>query len=523
MKAMEYIKMKQGILPFPTNIATEAGGDKSAEIGAQLDPDAATKIYLGDTWDPGPRRFFNGMMAKLRIFNYALTDQEINEQVLEHSVKIEGLKVQAFGAEDMVLVWNDVQGETGYKIETSLDGTTWTEASINDADVIVSRVSGLTEATEYHFRVTPEGVSGVVIPGVVTGTTLSKELVVHLEFSEIVGDTALQCSVSGAVDDGIYGQIEINPVDAEIEPIPNVCFNLSGLNAIKFIQDELGDIQSYVRLYNTLLPAAGFLTDRTVAFWMKDDQPELWSVPISVEKRTGFSVVIKDGKIHAFTKHRPRYPSGIDWLADSTGADFNSSEWTHVVYVFDDPVTRLYVNGVLMDESDGIYQNDGGQVMELPFPTEIAIQSGGDKSAEIGAQLDPDAASALYLADPWDPGPRHYFNGEMADLRIYNYSLSEDEIGEVMHLYLTPTICHDAVKNIYTSFSVYPNPAGDVLYISNINDADVSVFDNVGKLVLKQRLIRSNHIDISSLTEGIYFLKISTDQATEIIKISVIR
>jgi len=508
-------------LPFPTDITVQSGGDKSAEIGAQVDPDAATVSYLGDTWDPGPRHFFDGMMAKLQMYNFALSDDSIESLFDSLAVKLEGLMVQASGAEDMVLRWNALEGATGYKVETSTDGTTWTIADTADADNIAFRVGGLTEATTYHFRVTPQHVK-YAVPGEIEATTLTKALVVHLEFAELVGDTALQCSVSDALDDEIHGQVEIHSVDTIIEVNPGICARFSGLNAIKFIQDELGGIESYVRLYNTLLPAAGSLTDRSVAFFMKNEMPDMFSVPISVCKRTGFSVALKDGKIHAFTRHRPKYPSGVDWLADSTGAVFSSSEWIHVVYVFDDPVTRLYVNGVLVDESDGIFEDDGGHILELPFPTEITVQAGGDKSAEIGAQVDPDAATVSYLGDTWDPGPRHFFNGEMADLRIYNYSLSALEIQGILGLYLTLSPCV-SVRDIYLRFNVYPNPASDILYISNIDEADISVFDNVGKLVLKQRLIRSNHLDVSSLSEGMYYLRISTDNATEMIKISVVR
>jgi hypothetical protein len=509
-------------LPFPTNITVEAGGDKSAEIGAQVDPDAATKIYLADTWDPGPRQFFDGMMAKLQMYNFALSDDSIKSLFDELGIKLEGLLVQASGAEDVVLKWNDTEGESGYKVETSTDGTTWTEAGEVDADVIAYRVGGLTEATTYHFRVTPEGVTGAVIPGVITGTTLSNSLVVHLEFSELVGDTAIQCSVSGALDNEIYGQVEINAVKDTITYNDSL-WEISGINAIKFVQDELEGIQSYIRLYNTLLPAAGFLTDRTVAFWMKNEKPDMYSVPISVCKRTGFSVALKNGKIHAFTKHRPKYPSGVDWLADSTGAVFSSSDWTHVVYVFDDPVTRLFINGVLVDESNGIFEDEGGHILELPFPTNITVEAGGDKSAEIGAQVDPDAATKIYLGDTWDPGFRNAFDGELADLRIFNYSLSDAEVISVMkeHLtYLWGVSVHDIYYNRY---SVYPNPTGEILFFSENIDAEISVFDNVGKLVLRNRLNQSNQLNISSLAEGVYYMRISTDKTTDVIKISVVR
>lgn len=62
------------------------------------------------------------------------------------------------------------------------------------------------------------------------------------------------------------------------------------------------------------------------------------------------------------------------------------------------------------------------------------------------------------------------------------------------------------------SFTIYPNPAGDQITIKgnlSINGSAYSITDQSGKMVLKGKLINQNGtIDISSLVNGIYFLRI---------------
>ncbi|MDQ3957573.1 MAG: S8 family serine peptidase, partial [Actinomycetota bacterium] len=51
------------------------------------------------------------------------------------------------------LSWGDVSGETGYKIERSLDGISgWAQIATTGANVVAYRDSGLASGTTYHYR-----------------------------------------------------------------------------------------------------------------------------------------------------------------------------------------------------------------------------------------------------------------------------------------------------------------------------------------------------------------------------------
>jgi hypothetical protein len=501
-------------LPFPTAYQTAATGDKSAEIGALLDPDAGMQTYIGDSWDPGARRYFDGMMSQLKMYNYALSDTEIKNEFGSLAIKLEGLAVAAKSPTSIQVKWNDLADETGYKVEYSANGIDFTLATTTPANAIAFNINGLVPEKSYTIKVSPL-VKGVVLPGQVVDITLKKELNVHLEFKELVGGTSIKNTIDGALDSRLFGEVTVSSIPVnEFVTINDSIYNLSKINQIKFKQDELNGINSYTWLYKSVLAGCGAFTQRTVSFWIKNNNPKAYSVPVSFEKRSGFSIAFKENKIYAFTRHRPRYPQNVDWVADSISAPFTSTGWALITYVFDFPVTKLYINGKLAGESDGKYRisENNQTLIDLPFATNIGIAETGDKSAEMGAQLDPDAATVSYLKDTWDPGPRNYFDGSIADFRIYNYALSNNEIISLGKSALTFDRLV-GVNNLKSeALKIYPNPVRDILHFEGTINATVSVFNNRGQLVLVEKLQDSSQLNVNSLNEGMYIIKVVTSE-----------
>ncbi|WP_179349345.1 T9SS type A sorting domain-containing protein [Winogradskyella pacifica] len=73
---------------------------------------------------------------------------------------------------------------------------------------------------------------------------------------------------------------------------------------------------------------------------------------------------------------------------------------------------------------------------------------------------------------------------------------------------------------ILSELKIYPNPVSDNLFISKPNSEvlDVVLYDIYGNSVLQQKTIEES-VDVSILTEGIYFIKISSANDTRIQKI----
>ena len=69
------------------------------------------------------------------------------------------------------------------------------------------------------------------------------------------------------------------------------------------------------------------------------------------------------------------------------------------------------------------------------------------------------------------------------------------------------------------SFSVYPNPFNNEIFISNDmgNIENVRIFDMLGNIVYSGSY--SSRINVSNLTSGMYSLEAKTSSGTKIIKI----
>ncbi|AOW19530.1 leucine-rich repeat domain-containing protein [Urechidicola croceus] len=62
-----------------------------------------------------------------------------------------------------------------------------------------------------------------------------------------------------------------------------------------------------------------------------------------------------------------------------------------------------------------------------------------------------------------------------------------------------------------TKFSVYPNPANDILFVSNISDlAKIEIYDLLGKKVIsKENITSQTQLKLTNLKTGVYILKVS--------------
>lgn len=107
-----------------------------------------------------------------------------------------------------------------------------------------------------------------------------------------------------------------------------------------------------------------------------------------------------------------------------------------------------------------------------------------------------------------------------ADTGKYNFSILND----TLHFNITNEPCTDRGAtlayfhwvrllsgiddlNKLPDFTVFPNPVEDVLFISNTDNeaAELTVYDNSGRVVMKQNVHHSGAIPVNNLSKGIYF------------------
>jgi hypothetical protein len=79
-------------------------------------------------------------------------------------------------------------------------------------------------------------------------------------------------------------------------------------------------------------------------------------------------------------------------------------------------------------------------------------------------------------------------------------------------------------ENRNARFLVYPNPVSDVVSVSFPNGFEVakmSLFNNLGQMVLEKEITSNQQLSIENLTSGMYFYKIKSntlEQSGKIIK-----
>ena len=81
------------------------------------------------------------------------------------------------------------------------------------------------------------------------------------------------------------------------------------------------------------------------------------------------------------------------------------------------------------------------------------------------------------------------------------------------------------IKDYETQIMVYPNPAKDELRIENgeLRIENIEIYDVYGRKTFNFQLLTFNSIDVSSLTNGIYFVKIVTERGIITKKIVIMK
>ena len=84
----------------------------------------------------------------------------------------------------------------------------------------------------------------------------------------------------------------------------------------------------------------------------------------------------------------------------------------------------------------------------------------------------------------------------------------------------TITIVDDAIDELASSFSIYPNPVNDKLYIETLTQTQtltVEIYDMFGRQQTIVNGQQTSCIDVTNLNSGIYFVKVVTDNG-EVVK-----
>ncbi len=182
----------------------------------------------------------------------------------------------------------------------------------------------------------------------------------------------------------------------------------------------------------------------------------------------------------------------------------SDGEWHHVVTTWADSgkMMNIWIDKVLVDEpgSGGFHEEDDGDWVYTDFQLLLGTGCSDYPGTELG----------------W----ASFFTGSIDEFRMYQTDevLSANDV-EAIYNYV-PTI--SSVKPALNSQSVkiYPNPATDLLKIESAgNNVSVDIMNSIGQKVMSR--INVKQIDISSLSKGIYFVKVTDGTSVKTQKLLV--
>ncbi|MCF6366832.1 MAG: T9SS type A sorting domain-containing protein [Bacteroidales bacterium] len=109
-------------------------------------------------------------------------------------------------------------------------------------------------------------------------------------------------------------------------------------------------------------------------------------------------------------------------------------------------------------------------------------------------------------------------------------AIDDNEIENIQNISLAgesitfTTIDNTGISQIDDNIVIYPNPANDILFISNAKNSTITISDLSGKTFLKQNInYKVNEINISNFTPGMYFIKIEQDGYSAEKKLNIIK
>ncbi len=96
---------------------------------------------------------------------------------------------------------------------------------------------------------------------------------------------------------------------------------------------------------------------------------------------------------------------------------------------------------------------------------------------------------------------------------------NENSCTKILHVSATLEVNEELFDS---QISIYPNPATHFISIkSELNLDEIVIYNQTGKIVLKDKINDTKKIDISNFSKGIYFIKIFSDKKSTIKKLSI--
>jgi len=231
---------------------------------------------------------------------------------------------------------------------------------------------------------------------------------------------------------------------------------------------------------------------------------------------------------------------------DPVITDFECSGPSHGSYPWNlTTIANSFSGGINSSPNIGQYTDDGtnawdaliidyGKVIDLSVNNLLKIKTYTSKSIQILAKIEGGTVAAEIWSDwsavnTWQEFTFDFSafasNGNTKIALFFNGAQTNGTSSDLYYFddlkWESKTLGIDDFKTA-TKFNVYPNPSSDIVTInSSVEMTELLLSDISGIKVLKLKLdnLKSYPLDITSLKNGIYFLKINANNTLKNIKI----
>ncbi|MGY0408558.1 MAG: T9SS type A sorting domain-containing protein, partial [Polaribacter sp.] len=205
----------------------------------------------------------------------------------------------------------------------------------------------------------------------------------------------------------------------------------------------------------------------------------VWTTPLALDSGTVKSIVPGDVFVvgngnNSEKQLQPKSASNPNGEVDLVQLSTKATNFGEPVNFNGNDVVGLFKNGVLIDII-GVFGNKSNFAKDVTLRRKSTITT-------------PDAT---YNTSEWGRFPKNTFS----DLGFYTAATASTE------------------DTFLKQFRMYPNPThGNTLYFKTIEEGSVHFYDILGKKVLTSKITNTKkQVDISSLSKGVYLLKINTN------------
>lgn len=241
--------------------------------------------------------------------------------------------------------------------------------------------------------------------------------------------------------------------------------NFTSNSGTSFTTDRHGNANGALRIDNkgttaTLLGLPYGSLSRTISLWVN-----LNSIFASYNFLYNYGkATASEGAFINPTKVTNYLPSHSSNLTNSLGI------WYHFVFSYNGTYSKIYRDGVLISSS--------------------AVSKNTLNNLDI------------FTLGLTEKGLESYFDGAIDDLKIFDYALSDAEVGDLHTV---------GIKDLYltnNTISVYPNPTKNQINFSVLTN--VQLTNVTGQIIAEKKNV--NTLDLSHLSSGMYFLTLSDNK-----------